>query len=106
MLFAVMFFLPKQLEVQNSRIIDMPTNQLFQQFNEPRKFNAWHHWAETPLEGADAHYYGPISGLGSGYQWRDQNKDKYSGRYEIIETIPNKRIKGRLSVSGKSAEIS
>lgn len=83
----------------------MPVDQLFQYFNETQKFSTWYHWERMPPDGAKVRYQGPIAGLGSRYQWGNQEKDKYSNRYEIIETISNQQVKGRLTVSGKSAEI-
>jgi hypothetical protein len=101
-LIVVGFFLPREVLVQRSVVIDSTPEIAFDVLNELAYFNAWSPWfARNP----DAEYRleGPGSGTGSTLAWSARAGDE-TGRLRIIESLPHERIELRMELGETESE--
>lgn len=93
--FVIGLFLPSTAHVERSTQIQAPKSLIFAAVNGYRNFNQWSPWsdrdpnAEYAFEGADL-------GVGAKMSWTSDQRDVGSGSQEIVESVPNERIKVRL----------
>lgn len=93
-LVAVAAFQPGQFDVQRSLAIAAPPAALFEQVNDPRKFDVWNPWAKLDPNMKKT-YSGPATGVGSVASWQG-NRDVGSGSATIIETKPAELVRQRM----------
>jgi hypothetical protein len=90
----VALFLPKQIHMEESLVINKPASVIFKQVNN---FNNWHAW--SPWEADDPEmvnsYEGAEKGVGAINSWTSK---KYGdGSMTIIESIPYKKVTSELA---------
>ncbi|MEL7029586.1 MAG: SRPBCC family protein, partial [Pseudomonadota bacterium] len=92
---VVGFFLPREVTVERSVVIDAPQEAVFEHVNSMNAFNAWSPWY---LRDPDAMYViqGPEAGVGSKMTWRSEQQDVGSGSQEIIESQPPSYVRTTL----------
>src|SRR6267154_4355204 len=85
---------PADFRVTRTATITAPTEVVFAQVNDLRKWEAWNPWGKLD-PACKMTYEGPPSGTGAGYTWAGNNKVG-EGRMTITESRPNEVI--RLSL--------
>lgn len=95
MVVVVTFFLPSQVEMERSRVIDAPNEVLFEQVNDLRNWDGWSPWhqmdPDMDIEYSSDH---PV-GEGAWYTWSG-NEDVGSGRQAIVESDPYNLIRTEM----------
>lgn len=87
---VVGFFLPRQVTIERSLVIDQPAEVIFEVMQDLRHFEFWSPWhAANP----DAGYRleGPTAGPGATLVWSDDGGSG-AGRLWIVATDPPRRI--------------
>lgn len=84
-------FLPRQIHVERSRVIDAPANLIFDQINSLKKWSAWSPWHRIDPN-MKINYFGPESGHGAGYTWSSNNDSVGNGKMVIAISEPGRRI--------------
>jgi hypothetical protein len=87
-------YLPADFRVERSVTINAPKNVIFPHFNNLQKLDVW-----NPFSKSDPNlkmvYAGPAEGVGARASW-EGNAQAGSGAMEIIESVPDERVKMRL----------
>ena len=85
---------PDSFSVCRSAVVTGPPEQVFQQVNELRNWEAWSPWAKIdPM--AVTSYDGPASGVGALFSWAGNSKIG-EGRMVIVESRLNELVRLRL----------
>lgn len=85
---------PDRMDVARTGLITAPIDVVFDQVDDFRSWQTWSPWAD--LDPAQVvTYEGPETGPGAAYRWAG-NDDVGSGRMEVIEEDPPRRIAWRL----------
>ncbi|MCB1582024.1 MAG: SRPBCC family protein [Marinicella sp.] len=98
------FFLEDKVQVSRSITIDRPAKMVFKAVNSMHTFNEWSPWAKLDPQ-AKYQFTGPEKGVGSKMAWQG-NEEVGSGSQEIIESVPNERIKTELYFDGQGDDPS
>ena len=85
---------PADFRVTRTATISAPTEVVFAQVNDLRKWEAWNPWGKLD-PACKMTYEGPPSGTGAGYTWAG-NKKVGEGRMTITESHPNELIRFNL----------
>ena len=88
-------FLPSAAHVERSVSIAAPPAAVYEIVNDLRRFNEWSPWFEKDPN-ARYTFSGPQSGVGSRLQWSSTDSSVGTGSQEIIESIPDQRVRTRL----------
>src|SRR4030095_9507036 len=88
-------FLPSAAHVERSVSIAAPPGAVYEIVNDLRRFNEWSPWFEKDPN-ARYTFSGPQSGVGSRLQWSSTDSSVGTGSQEIIESIPDQRVRTRL----------
>lgn len=86
LLLVVIALRPATFHYSRSATIAASPATLFEQINDPRKFQAWNPWAEIDPN-SKVTYSGPPSGVGSAFSWAGNN-DVGEGTMTLIENKP------------------
>jgi len=90
---------PKVLHVERSVTIDKPANVVFSQVNNLRNWENWSPWhgldPETVWE-----YGGRGQGQGAWYTWASEQSNVGKGKFTILESVPNQKIKAQMEFEG------
>ena len=92
---AIGFFLPREVHVERSRIIDRSPATLYAVLNDYRQFSAWSPWAARDPD-AEYRLSGPETGPGSRMSWEGDPRQVGSGWQEIVESRPYSLIRVSL----------
>lgn len=82
---------PNEYRVARSTTINAPSERVFAQVNDFRKWEAWSPWAKID-PAMKVTYGGPPSGVGATYAWVG-NDEVGEGRMTINESHPSSHIK-------------
>lgn len=93
------FFLPDAAHVERSTVIKASPQVLFRLLNSFDHFNEWSPWAKLDPK-TQYTRKGPAEGVGANQAWFSENPNVGSGRQEIIESVPNERIRVRVEFTG------
>jgi hypothetical protein len=85
---------PTDFKVERSLVINAPAEGIYPYFNSPRLFDAFNPFAKQDPK-IQLTYSGPESGPGARSSWLG-NTQVGEGSVEIIESVPNKRVRVRL----------
>jgi len=91
LLFVVSLFLPGQLHIERSMVMNAPAENVFLQVNTLKNWEKWSPWIkEDP--GLQISYSGPESGVGASYSWVGTTKKTGSGTLTISESLPGELV--------------
>ena len=88
-------FLPKTLHVEQEYVYDAPTGQVFDHFNDLKKFTAFDAWSKTDPN-IKLNYSSPSSGEGASYQWESKDRNLGKGSMSITDLRENEFIDYKL----------
>lgn len=94
-LVAVAYILPGSVHVERSVSIEAPADRIFALINAPKEFNKWSPWYGRDPD-AEYRFEGPEAGVGAKMIWRSDHEEVGSGTSEIIESVPNERLRTQL----------
>jgi len=92
------FFLPHQVHIQRSAIINVPPCEVYAVLDGFRSFDRWSPWADKDPQ-MKVEMTGPAAGVGAHYSWLG-NKDVGGGSQEIVANTPDRRVELALQFSG------
>lgn len=89
-LVIVGFFLPGEITVVRSTVINAPPQASFEEINDLKQWEKWSYWntLDTALK---ITYSDPTSGVGAWYSWDGPELGK--GKVIITESVPNSSVK-------------
>ena len=97
------FLLPGKMEVSRSTTINASVENVFDEFNDLKKWQEWQYWntLEKPGEMTLA-YSDNAVGTGAWYTWDGKKTGK--GKVTILESVPNKSVASEIEFtdSGKA----
>jgi effector-binding domain-containing protein len=98
-------FLPSNVNVERSILINRPASTVFVLLNSFRTFSAW---SPLAVRDPDAEYVlsGPAAGAGARLDWRGDPRQVGNGWQEIIESVPFKRINVQLDFENQGRAVS
>lgn len=99
---VVGFFLPREVLVQRSVVIDTSPEVAFEVLNDLAYFNAWSPWFSRS-SGAEYRLEGPPGGEGAALAWSDRDGSE-TGRLWITESRPLERIALRMELGETESE--
>lgn len=91
---AIVATQPSQLRVERTIVIAAPTEAVFAEVNDLRKWQHWSPWAQLD-PAAEATFEGPDAGTGAIFKWSG-NDAIGEGRMTIEESIPNELVRARV----------
>ena len=97
LLLIISFFLPSEMHVERSIVINAPASVAFEQVNVVKNWENWSPWKKMEPE-AEMTYFGSGAGTGSGYSWK--GKKTGEGTLTITESKPNELIVTELEFKG------
>jgi uncharacterized protein YndB with AHSA1/START domain len=92
---VVAFMLPRVVTVERGTVIAAPPEKVFVHVNSLRRFNEWSPWYERD-PAMEQSFEGPEEGVGAKMSWKSDNPDVGSGRQEIVDSVPNERVRVAL----------
>ena len=98
-LFAGGFLLPDTARVERQALVQASPEQIFPLINGFSRFNEWQPWARID-PGMKIERSGPAEGVGARQAWFSENKGVGSGSLEVIESVPNERVRMQLQYTG------
>ncbi|GJM08031.1 MAG: transcriptional regulator [Lysobacteraceae bacterium] len=98
-LLAVGLFLPSQVRVERSIIIDAPTNVVFDMVNGFTRFHEWSPWHAMDPQ-TQYQLEGPTSGVGATLIWSSEVTG--SGRQTVVEVEANRVVEVSLLFDGEA----
>ncbi|MGH8539391.1 MAG: SRPBCC family protein [Stenotrophobium sp.] len=90
--------LPSTAHVERSVVIKAAPAEVFPEINSMREFNRWSPWSDLDPNMTTT-YTGPTSGVGAEMSWVG-NASVGTGSQEIIESVPDQRVKTKLVFGG------
>jgi hypothetical protein len=87
----VSVFLPSEVHIERSMVINAPAWLAYEQVNNLRNWEKWSPWQQADPE-MKLQYKGPIAGDGAQYSWRSRRRAIGEGKLVIAEAKPNERI--------------
>jgi carbon monoxide dehydrogenase subunit G len=91
---AVIAVQPSQFRVERTIVIAAPTEVVFAQVNDLRKWQDWSPWAQLD-SAAKATFEGPDTGVGAIFNWSG-NDEIGEGRMTIVESVPNEIVRAKI----------
>ena len=89
------FLLPREVAVSRTITIAAPPQAVFPYVNDLKKFNEWSPWAKIDPK-VTYKFEGPTSGKGQKVTWTSKHADVGTGSQQIVESLPNKRVRTAL----------
>ena len=96
--FLIAAFLPNNLQMESSRVIDKPASLLFKQVNNFHNWPAWSPWQESDPAQVNT-YEGASLGVGAKTLWTSEKNG--SGSMTITESVPYSRVASDLDFGQK-----
>lgn len=93
------FFLPDTARVERSILIQAPPPAVFRLLNGFDHFNQWSPWAKLDPK-TQYTRQGPAEGVGAKLAWFSENPNVGSGSQEIVESLPQERIRVKIEFTG------
>ena len=91
LLLLVSFFLPSQVHVERSLVIQAPAEKVFDQINTLKNWEKWSPWHKLDPQ-MKLQYDGAASGVGAKYTWESTQRNVGSGSLAITRTVPGELI--------------
>lgn len=98
------FFLPKQVHVERSIVINAPAQVPFNLVNDLTQWKLWSPWHQIDPN-TKWEFSGPASGTNSWYTWKSEHKNVGNGKLTIVESTPYTHIKSKLEFEGWDASF-
>lgn len=95
----ISLFLPSQVRVERSIVINAPAEVVFPQVNNFHNWPNWSYWDNID-PAMKSTYEGPDSGTGAKHLWTSENKNVGHGNITITESKPNTEILTDLEFEG------
>jgi uncharacterized protein YndB with AHSA1/START domain len=92
---VVVFMLPRVVTVERGTVIAAPPEKVFVHVNSLRRFNEWSPWYERDPT-MEQSFERPEERVGAKMSWKSDNPDVGSGRQEIVDSVPNERVRVAL----------
>lgn len=83
----ISLFLPSKVHVERSKVIEAPSEVVFQQVNTLKNWEEWSPWHEIDLE-MKLMYDGPTAGEGASYSWTSKHDRVGNGKVTILKSVP------------------
>jgi len=90
------FFSPRNVTLERSITINASSASIFEEINGYENFNNWSPWAKIDPENTTYTYEGADTGVGAKMSWTSTNSDVGEGSQEIMESIPNEKIRTEM----------
>lgn len=98
-LLLIGFLLPGKMEVSRSIAVNAPVENVFDEFNDLKKWQEWQYWNTLEKPGEMTLTFGDkTAGTGAWYSWDGKNTGK--GKITIIESVPNKSVASDIEFTG------
>lgn len=98
-LLLIGFLLPGKMDVSRSVSINASAENVFDEFNNLKKWQEWQYWNTLEKPGEMTLTYGDqTAGTGAWYSWDGKNTGK--GKITITESIPNKSVASSIEFTG------
>lgn len=98
-LLLVGFLLPGTMEVSRSISVNAPAENVFEEFNDLKKWQEWQYWNTLEKPGEMTLTFGDKTvGTGAWYSWDGKNTGK--GKITITESVPNKSVASDIEFTG------
>ena len=95
LLIIVSLFLPANVHVERTAVIEAEPSVIFVQVNDLHNWNNWMPWNKMdPKMKID--YFGPSEGKGSGYSWHSDLKEVGDGKLWITQSLSNQYIETEM----------
>ena len=94
-LLLVGFFLPREVSVARSVVIDAPPEEIFPHVNSMNATQNWSPWLARDPD-IQVSYEGPESGVGNKMSWTSEVRSVGSGTQEIITSTENELVETAL----------
>ncbi len=95
---VISLFLPREMAVSKTAVINAPASQVFAQVNEFRNWEKWSPWKKMDPE-MKITYGAKTSGVNGRYDWDGEKSGK--GYMIIKESNPNSSLKTYLNFGGQ-----
>lgn len=89
LLLIISFFLPSDMHVERSMVINASAEAAFTQINTPKNWEKWSPWYKMEPT-AQMTYFGPEAGTGAGYTWKGAKTGE--GKMTITDSKSNELI--------------
>ena len=99
-MFVVSLMLPNVMEVERSRVMEVPADKIFSQINELKNWGNWSPWHKMDPDMV-INYSNPSAGLGASYSWKSTNKNVGNGSLKIVESIENELQVNEMQFEGR-----
>ncbi|AXQ29271.1 hypothetical protein D0B54_11480 [Solimonas sp. K1W22B-7] len=93
------FVLPDTARIERSVLVQASPAQIFPLVNGFTRFNQWQPWAKMD-PAMKTERSGPAEGVGARQAWHSEQESVGSGSLEIIESLPNERVRMQLQYTG------
>lgn len=98
-LLVIGFLLPGKMEVSRSVTVNASAENVFDEFNDLKKWQEWQYWNSLEKPGEMTVTYGEKSeGTGATYSWDGKKTGK--GTVTILESVPNKSVASEIDFTG------
>jgi len=91
-----LIFLPRNVMVSRSVVIDAPPAIVWSYVSDLRRFNDWSAWARIDPEGTEYVFEGPEIGVGQIMRWSSAHENVGSGTQEVTAIDPGRSIETSL----------
>ena len=105
MFVAVAYFLPKTVIIERSANIQAPAKTVYAQIVDLHQWNHWSPWKRMG-KNVSVEYINHGVGLGSGYIWKDENKEESGATIKITEANPYKKVTVSLDLMQRGEALS
>lgn len=90
---------PTEAHLERTATINAPVEKVFNVVNDFTHAKNWNPWMKIDPEAK--YTYGEITaGTGAFYSWTSENDQVGTGRQDILESIPNERVKTKMEFGG------
>lgn len=98
-LLLIGFLLPGKMEITRSTTVNASVENVFDEFNDLRKWQEWQYWNTLEKPGEMTLTFGEkTEGTGAWYSWDGKNTGK--GKITITESVPNKSVASDIEFTG------
>lgn len=97
---AIGFFMPKELQVEQTRKIKAPVEMVYAQVNNLRNWEAWSPWHAIDPKMTVEYHNGAI-GQGASYTWTSDHKSVGNGKLAITQASPFDSIHTVMDFDGE-----
>lgn len=98
-LVVVGLLLPSDFNVERSKVIDAPQEEIYAQVNDVKNWNNWNAWNKMD-ENWKVTYSEDTKGEGAWYSWVSEDENVGKGKVTITNTEPQSLIEGTMEFEG------